>query len=38
LKEINGGIRGPAPKKIPYEMTAEDAYFFIIMKKSEDNV
>ncbi|MEO6174656.1 MAG: hypothetical protein ABIP27_05845 [Flavobacterium circumlabens] len=28
LKEINGGIGGPAKKKIPYKMTAEDAYIF----------
>lgn len=28
LKEINGGIGGPAEKKIPYEVTAEDMYIF----------
>jgi len=26
LKEINGGIGGPAPRRIPYEVTAEDAF------------
>ncbi|MET3017627.1 hypothetical protein [Flavobacterium hydatis] len=26
LKEVNGGIGGPASRRIPYEVTAEDVY------------